>query len=38
MVTFEEACSPDSMTVPEAANTALCTPDDGHDGRPKYVE
>ena len=25
-------------TVPEAAVTVLCTPDDGCDGLPKYVE
>jgi len=25
-------------TVPEAATTVLCTPDDGRDGRPKHVE
>jgi len=25
-------------SVPEAATTDLCTPDDGHDGRPKHVE
>ena len=25
-------------SVPEAANTVLCTPDDGRDGRPKHVE
>jgi len=25
-------------SVPEAASTVLCTPDDGRDGRPKHVE
>ena len=25
-------------SVPEAATTVLCTPDDGRDGRLKYVE
>jgi len=25
-------------SVPEAATTVLCTPDDGRDGRPKHVE
>ena len=25
-------------SVPEAATTILCTPDDGLDGRPKHVE
>ena len=25
-------------TVPEAATTVLCTPDDGCDGRPKHVQ
>ena len=25
-------------TVPEAAVRVLCTPDDGCDGQPKYVE
>jgi len=25
-------------SVPEAANTALCTPDEARDGRPKHVE
>ena len=25
-------------SVPEAAATVLCTPDDGRDGRPKHVE
>jgi len=25
-------------TVAEAANTVLCTPDDGRDGHPKYVQ
>jgi len=25
-------------SIPEAANTVLCTPDDGHDGRPKHVQ
>jgi len=25
-------------SVPEAATTVLCTPDDGSDGRPKHVE
>jgi len=25
-------------SVPEAATTALCTPDDGRDGRSKHVE
>ena len=25
-------------TVPKAATTVLCTPDDVRDGRPKYVE
>jgi len=25
-------------SVSEAANTVLCTPDDGRDGRPKYVQ
>jgi len=34
LVTFEEACS----SVPEAATTILCIPDDGRDGRPKHVE
>jgi len=34
----EQACSPDNMSVPEAATTVLCTPDDGRDGRPKHVE
>ena len=24
--------------IPEAATSVLCTPDDGHDGRPKHVE
>ena len=38
VVAFEEACFPDSMIVPEAATTVLCTPDDGRDGRPKHVE
>ena len=39
LVTFEEACSPDSVrSVPEAATTVLCTPDDGRDGHPKHVE
>jgi hypothetical protein len=27
-----------SVPVPEAAVTVLCTPDDGCDGHPKYVE
>jgi len=27
-----------SLTVPEAATTVLCIPDDGRDGRPKHVE
>jgi len=27
-----------SWSVPEAATTVLCTPDDGRDGRPKHVE
>jgi len=26
------------QSVPQAANTVLCTPDDGRDGRPKRVE
>ena len=26
------------LVVPEAATTVLCTPDDGHNRRPKYVE
>ena len=39
LVTFEEACSPDSTTcTPEAATAVLCTPDDGCDGRPKQVQ
>jgi len=25
-------------SVPEAATTVLCTPDDGHDERPKHVQ
>ena len=25
-------------SVPEAATTVLCTPDDGRDGRPEHVE
>jgi len=25
-------------SVPEAATTVLCTPDDGRDGRPKHVQ
>ena len=25
-------------TVPEAATTVLCSPDDGRDGRPKHVQ
>jgi hypothetical protein len=25
-------------SVPEAATRVLCTPDDGHDGRPKHVD
>jgi len=25
-------------SVPEAATTVLCTPDDGRDGRPKHME
>ena len=25
-------------SVPEAATTVLCTPDDGRDGRPKRVQ
>jgi len=25
------------LSVPEAATTVLCTPDDGRDGRPKHV-
>ena len=25
-------------SVPDAATTVLCTPDDGRDGRPKHVE
>ena len=25
-------------TVPQAATTILCTPDDGRDGRPKHVQ
>jgi len=44
--TIWETCSPNSMicapqivwSVPEVATTVLCTPDDGRDGRPKYVE
>jgi len=27
-----------TRSVPEAATTVLCTPDDGRDGRPKHVE
>jgi len=41
VVTFEEACSPDSMICTRGCNYAtkvLCTPDDGRDGRPKHVE
>ena len=38
LVTFEEACSPDSMIVPEAATTVLRTSDDGRDGRSKHVQ
>jgi hypothetical protein len=38
LVTFEETCSPDCISVPQAATTVLCTPDDGRDGRPKHVE
>jgi len=38
MLYGEQACSPDSMSVPEAATTVLCTPDDGRDGRLKHVE
>ena len=26
------------VAVPEAAVTVLCTPDDGCDGHPKYIE
>ena len=37
LVMFVEACSPDSMIIPEAATIVLCTPDDGRDGRPKHV-
>jgi len=25
-------------SVPEAATTVLCTPDDGRDGRPKHID
>jgi len=25
-------------SVPEAATTVLCTPDDGRDGRPKHIQ
>jgi len=25
-------------SVPEAATTVLCTPDDGRDGHPKHIE
>ena len=37
LVTFAEACSPDSV-VPEAATTVLCTHDVGRHRRPKHVE
>ena len=37
-VTFEEACSPDSMICTSGCNYSLCTPDDGREGRPKHVE
>ena len=26
------------ITIPEAAVTVLCTPDDGCDGHPKHIE
>ena len=35
---FEEACFPDSMICTRGCTAVLCTPDDGHDGRPKHVE
>ena len=38
LVTFEEACSRIVQSVPEAATTVLCTPDDGRDRGPKHVE
>ena len=36
LVTFEEACFPDSMISTRGCNYS--TPDDGCDGRPKHVE
>ena len=39
LVTFEEACSPDSMICTRGCNYSfMFTPDDGCDGRPKHVE
>jgi len=38
LVTFEEAGFPDSTICTKDCNYSLCTPDDGGDGRPKYVE
>jgi len=29
--------APHILSVPEAATTVLCTPDDGRDGCPKHV-
>ena len=36
--TIWEAASQTVWSVPEAANTVLCTGDGGCDGRPKHVE
>ena len=33
-----KSCSPDSMICTKGCNYNLCTPDDGRDGSPKYVE
>jgi len=38
LATFEEACPHVVWSVPEAATTVLCTPDDGRDVSPKQVQ
>jgi hypothetical protein len=38
VVTFEEACSPDSMICTRGCSYSFMYPDDGRDGSPKHVE